>query len=334
MPSYRGREIDAIALWEEYVDFPPNMDTQGPFLPKVKCPNPNHDTLKRHFQINVSQTTVHCFAGCGISGSYEHAIMVIEGCSRAEARRKIVRRSRIRSSVGTRHTGTRAKRNPEPASVVPDLALYSFLPEVAKEYLTWRGISDSSIAQWELGWNSETKRITIPVRDSQNRLKFVIERAVLPSQFPKYLYPEHSEKSSVLFGACFLNPGMVRSSGILLVEGSLDAIRLHQNGISSVVAILGSTLSKKQAEIIGRMRPKVVTTMFDKDSSGIGATFSVKQKLPRIPIYVCKYPKGCNDPAELTREEAHRSISRAVPFSTFASQARSYVKGEVPVGNS
>jgi DNA primase len=203
------------------------------------------------------------------------------------------------------------------------LAVFSYLPAVAREYLDSRGISSSSIAQWELGWNPETKRITIPVRDQQGRLRFVIERAVFPNQFPKYLYPKESHKSDLLFGACFLNPGMIRWSGIVLVEGSLDVIRLHQHDISSAVGILGSKLSKRQAEIISRMRPMHITTMFDKDTSGVGATISVKQRLSRVPMIVCRYPKGKNDPAELTKEEATRAISRAVPFSVFMHTARS-----------
>src|SRR5262245_45372804 len=76
---YRGRQIDPLKLWDRYVELPTNAHKEDIFLPKVQCPNPNHDTLKQHFQINVSQPTVHCFAGCGISGSYEHAICVIEG---------------------------------------------------------------------------------------------------------------------------------------------------------------------------------------------------------------------------------------------------------------
>jgi len=77
--NYRGRQIDPIRLWDKYVELPSQVDQRESFLHKVVCPNPNHSTFKRHFQINLREPLVHCFAYCGISGTYEHAICVIEG---------------------------------------------------------------------------------------------------------------------------------------------------------------------------------------------------------------------------------------------------------------
>jgi hypothetical protein len=78
---YRGREVDVIGLWSEFVDLPDDVERHlGGFLPKTKCPNPKHATDKRHFQINSARPMVHCFARCGISGSWEHAIATIKDC--------------------------------------------------------------------------------------------------------------------------------------------------------------------------------------------------------------------------------------------------------------
>jgi DNA primase len=161
------------------------------------------------------------------------------------------------------------------------------------------------------------------VRDLEGRLRFVIERAVKQSQYPKYLYPENAAKSDVLFGACMLDRKVVRFWGIVLVEGSLDVIRLRQHGISLVAGILGSKVSDRQAEIIDRLRPAKVFTMFDKDSSGIVATVEARKKLKRIPISVCRYPAGVSDPAEMSRKEAEGSISRAISYTEFARRTRS-----------
>jgi hypothetical protein len=91
---YHGRHIDVLSLWSEYLDLP-DLDHPLPsYLPKVVCPNPRHDTFKRHFQVNTRKPLVHCFAHCGISGSYEHAIETITGCTEKEARRIILRYSR------------------------------------------------------------------------------------------------------------------------------------------------------------------------------------------------------------------------------------------------
>ena len=325
--NYQGRVIDPISLWSNYVEFPANMDESGPFLPLVQCPNPEHDTMKRHFQINVHEPLVHCFAHCGISGTYEHAIQLIEGCNRGQARKTILRFTRIVNSVGGRNTRKTAPDGAVSAAAVPDLAVYSYIPQAGLEYLAERGISAASVARWQLGWNSETLRITIPAYDHHSRLRFVIERAIKPSQVPRYLYPEGADKKSLLFGSCNLDRDRVRSWGLIVVEGSLDAIRVDQHKIGPVVAILGAKISKRQAEILASLRPKQVFSMFDRDAAGVGATFSLRQAIRSCPMFVCRYPKGISDPAELSRKEAEKVIQKAIPFSYFNARAMQAMKG-------
>src|SRR3954467_14830065 len=79
--NFRGRHIDPVAFWDRYVVFPSGVKVEknDAYLPKVQCPNPDHDTTKRHFQVNARDPYVHCFADCGISGSWEHAICILEG---------------------------------------------------------------------------------------------------------------------------------------------------------------------------------------------------------------------------------------------------------------
>jgi DNA primase len=314
--KFRGREIDPIRLWSEYVEFPQNMkvDANDEFLPLVVCPNPDHQTTKRHFQINVKRDLVHCFANCGISGTYERAISMIEEVGTREARRRILRHSRL----GKAEISRRSKRTVEAVSDL-DLSDFSYLPPFALEYLDARGISAQSIAAFNLGWDADEARITIPAFDLQGRLRFVIKRAVRPKDHPKYLYPEHSQKERLLFGACQIDLGMVRSKGIVLVEGSLDVIRLHQHGFCNTVGILGNFISDIQARQIANLRPKCVYAMFDKDAAGLWATISAYDRLGEtMPIKVCRYPSNRSDPAELSREEAERVIRRAVTWLEFS----------------
>lgn len=309
--EFLGRRVDPVALWSNYVEFPTNWNDGGEeFSPLVRCPNPDHHTEKRHFQVNLHTARVHCFANCGISGSYENAISMIEGVSHRQARKSILKHSVIGKSTARRKRSTRA-------ISVMELEYDRYLPQTALEYLRKRGISESSTAKWELGWDSETLRIAIPAKDGHGRLKFLIKRAVKPNVEPRYLYPKDSEKSHLLFGACHLDLGMVRSSGIILVEGSLDCVMLHQHGFTNTVAILGSKVSEIQAQLIANLRPKTIYTMFDADGAGITATNSVAAKLRQTPIRVCRYPKGKSDPAELTQDEALRMIQRSINFNRF-----------------
>jgi hypothetical protein len=93
---YRGRDLDVLSLWSQYVTLPPRIKHPLPtFLDLVECPNPDHHTKKHHFQINAARPLVHCFANCGISGSYEHAISTIERCDGREATKAILRHTRV-----------------------------------------------------------------------------------------------------------------------------------------------------------------------------------------------------------------------------------------------
>jgi DNA primase len=316
--NYRGRQIDPVSLWEKYVEFPPNMevDEDTIFLPKVVCPNPEHDTNKRHFQINVREGLVHCFAFCGISGTFTRAISLIEGCSEREARKLILRNSR----AGGYKLHRKAKRNSRANAPVLDLRYDRFLPPVGAEYLAERGINSSSIAAWELGWDAEEKRVVIPAKDENGHMRFLIRRAVLPRQEPKYLYTEGFPKTSLLFGGCAIDPGMIRSSGMILVEGSIDAIRLHQHGFHNAVGILGTGISKEQRGILGRMRPNKLFLMFDKDSAGIHNIEICAKTLRKYPMFVCRYPRGKSDPAELSREEVRNAIDKSIPLYRFMSE--------------
>jgi len=342
--NFHGRHIDPLSVWEQYVEFPPNTKASETFAPKVQCPNPEHDTLKRHFQVNFSQPTVHCFAHCGISGSWEHAVCVIEGLyekfkvedapnERERMRRKdrahrfarklIIRGARpskfhTRSGVRKKHGGTSAT-----PTVSPDVLAYErFLPPVAQNYLLERGFRDVSVAKWELGWDLEEARIVIPGRDINNRLRFLIKRSLKAHDSFKYLYTQGFPKTSLLFGACYLDLGLVDSSGLILVEGSLDTIMFHQHGLTNTVGILGTGISDQQAKIIEKLRPKKITLAFDRDGAGIQNIEIAQRKLRKYPLYVMRYPKGKSDPADLSKEEALRQISRAVPLILFNRKTR------------
>ena len=285
----------------------------------------------------MQEPLVHCFSRCGISGSYAHAICVIEGLyekfhveeatNEREKRRRIDRARReadriiLRSARSERKSFTpkRRLRTSEPATAVQsgDLQYESFLPPVAREYLSDRGISSSSISLWQIGWHPEEKRVVIPAKDMRGKTRFLIKRAVSPAQNPKYLYSEGFAKTSLLFGAGVIDPGMVQSHGLILVEGSLDAIRLHQHGLRNVVAILGTGISEKQRRLLAMLRPRKILLFFDRDVSGVKNIEIATKTLKQYPLYVVKFPKGRSDPAEMTKEEVQRQIDRAVSVRNF-----------------
>jgi DNA primase len=196
----------------------------------------------------------------------------------------------------------------------------SFLPPIATEYLDGRGIDADAIARWEIGWHEDEKRITLPAKDLNGQTRFLILRAVKEGQQPKYLYkPEGVSKNSLLFGACNLNRGLIRSFGLVIVEGSLDAVKISSYDLPTV-AILGTGISPQQCGILSRLRPRRIYLLFDKDSSGVRNIEIAAKKLREQSLWVCRYPHNRSDPAELHREEALRSVDRAMSISKFKRQ--------------
>jgi DNA primase len=327
--NYRGRKLDGAALWEEFVDFPPNADLSGGFAPLVVCPNPEHGSNKRHFQVNLDKPLVHCFASCGISGTYEKAIAKIKGISEKEARKLIVRHTRVELGPASKRKrrGTDGKvrlARPVDAPDKPeDLGSFDrYLPAVALEYLETRGIGGGAISAWGLGWDADDRRIVIPADDERGITRFLIKRAVREKDWPKYLYwPEGATKTAVLFGACKLDRKQVSSLGLVLVEGSLDTICQQEYGVPAG-GILGTGLSDRQAQIIRSFRPKRIYHMFDRDGAGVKNIIMASEKLTSIPNFVCLYPKGKGDPAELTGKESWRIIENAISLSAFKRRLR------------
>jgi DNA primase len=318
--KYRGREVDSLALWGQYVDFPPNMESDQ-YLPLVVCPNPEHDTMKRHFQINTKDGLVHCFARCGISGTYQKAISIIEGCSEREAKKIILGFSR--SGVGTKNQKRRsstATRNPD----VPKLEYSSYIPQAGIEFLDGRGISSGSIALWKIGWDEEELRIVIPVCDLQGHVKLLIKRAVQGRQRPKYLYTDGYPKTALLFGACHVDRHMVQSQGLIIVEGSIDAMRGHQFGHRNTVATLGTGISSEQVRIVSSLHPRRIFLFRDKDAAGVhGLEIDEQRFKGKYPLYVVRYPKGKSDPAEMEGRDWDRALERAIPMRKFNARRKS-----------
>lgn len=341
---YNGRAVNVLALWGEYVDLPANIEEPLPtYLPKVVCPNPAHDTYKQHFQINAKKPWVHCFAGCGISGSYEHALSVIHGYydeeedtedgrkrAHKKARRLILKQSRV--ALGSdvvdisARVGVRKTHDLDSAVAKDQRALeggaYTFLPKHVIAYLDGRGIDQPSRGKWQIGYDEDEERLVIPAFDARGAFRFLIKRKLKPGSHLKYLYTPGTLKTSLLFGACHFDREALRSLGLILCEGSLDAIRLHQLGFKTAGAILGTGISKRQVRIIDSLSPRRVYLFFDKDSSGVTNILSCVERLHKQKLYVCRFPKHRNDPAEMTREEVQRSIERALPIHEFMRRAR------------
>ena len=98
---------------------------------------------------------------------------------------------------------------------------------------------------------------------------------------------------------------------MILVEGYLDLIALHQFGITNTAASLGTAFTPEQAKLLSRFAKKVVIN-YDGDSAGIkAARRAIEQLLPLdFEIKVLVLPDG-KDPDDFVRENGQEAYNEA-----------------------
>jgi DNA primase len=125
-------------------------------------------------------------------------------------------------------------------------------------------------------------RVTFPIRDSRGRTIGFGART-LGDDTPKYLNSPQTplfHKSEVLYGIYELLESCRQPEFILVTEGYMDVIALHQAGIPQVVATLGTASNRGQLRQLQRYTDRIVVC-FDGDTAGKKAAWhALTEALP------------------------------------------------------
>ncbi len=181
--------------------------------------------------------------------------------------------------------------------------------DALKKYLIDKGYSEADVIESGLAIEKSTKgsydrfrnRIIYPIIDVRGNVVGFGGR-VMDNTMPKYLNSPETivfNKSRNLYGLNF-----AKSSGknsLLIVEGYMDVISLHQNGITNVVASLGTALTNEQATIIKKYCSEVIIA-YDSDTAGQAATLRGIDILADVGLKVKVLSlKEAKDPDEFIR---------------------------------
>ncbi|MBQ8263666.1 MAG: DNA primase [Oscillospiraceae bacterium] len=155
------------------------------------------------------------------------------------------------------------------------------------------------------------KRLMFPVIDVRGNVIGFSGR-ILGEGEPKYINSPETlvfNKSRNLFA---LNLAKKSKSGyIILSEGNIDVVALHQAGFDSAVASLGTSLTPEQARLISRYTDQVIIA-YDSDGAGLKASqraIGILEKLD-IKVKVLRL-EGAKDPDEFIKykgPEAFRKL--------------------------
>ena len=145
-------------------------------------------------------------------------------------------------------------------------------------YLRSKGYSDELINESGLTAFDEKRgmhdkfwnRVMFPIQDSNHRVIGFGGR-VMGDAKPKYLNSPETmifDKSRNLYGLNFARTS--RKGNIILCEGYMDVIAMHQAGFTQAVASLGTAFTVGQAGLLKRYTEEVVLA-YDSDGAGVNA---------------------------------------------------------------
>lgn len=171
------------------------------------------------------------------------------------------------------------------------------------------------------------ERLMFPILDRRGRVIAFGGRVLQSDQGPKYLNSPETplfHKGRELFALWQVkqaNPSLTR---IVVVEGYMDVIAMHQAGLPIAVATLGTATTPEHTEVLFRAAPDVVFC-FDGDRAGRAAAWkALEAALPRLrdgrQAYFLFLPDG-EDPDTLIRKEGkdgfEKRLKAATPLSEY-----------------
>jgi DNA primase len=117
-------------------------------------------------------------------------------------------------------------------------------------------------------------RIIFPIRDGRGRMAGFGGRIVDPNDIPKFLNSPQTpvfDKSALLYGLEHARTPIRALDQVVIVEGYLDVIALHQAGFTNTVSPMGTALTEHQLRLLQRLTQRFVLAL-DPDAAGDKAT--------------------------------------------------------------
>jgi len=322
-----------------------------------KAPCPFHDEKSPSFVVSPQKQIYHCF-GCGAGGDSVKFVMEYEKLNYPEALEKLAQTYNFTLN----HTDN--KHNKPKSQLMQRVNEYyiNLLTSnaMASEYLKERGIYESSIEKFGigyapdsngtinfiksqmlnvseavemgvLGYNSDTRntyarfieRITFPIHSTNGSIVGFGGRTITGHQAKYVNSPEtpYFNKSRLLYAYHHARQDIYKQKEIIITEGYLDVVMLHQAGFTNAVATLGTALTPEHLPLLRKGEPRVVMA-YDGDSAGRAAALKASKLLSAAGFDggVVIFGAGL-DPADMVKsgalEELSNMFRKTQPFIEF-----------------
>jgi DNA primase len=154
-------------------------------------------------------------------------------------------------------------------------------------------------------------RLVFPLADARGRVLGFGARRLSEDDPIKAKYVNSPEgelfrKSSIVYGLDRARATIAKQSRAVVVEGFTDVMALHQRGLDSAVASMGTALTELQLRELRRLTPRIYLC-FDADAAGAEATLRGMELAYRQfeEVWVVPLPPGA-DPADAADEFEQR----------------------------
>lgn len=300
---------------------------------------PFHNEKTPSFTVNTAKNIWHCF-GCGEGGNIFQFIMKMENLSFPETLKLLADRAGIPLNdlsgfKERRHEEGLFQILLDAQGIYRELLSH---PR-AQEYIKKRGLTPEALSTWNIGYTGPKgqfianrfkgrytdeqlvssglfiatpnglvdrfqDRLMFPILDLQNRVVGFGGRT-LGDDPAKYINSPETpiyHKSNFLYGLAQTKQEVKTSGYLILVEGYMDVVALHQAGIKPVAAVLGTALTIPQIKLAERFSEKVFLC-FDADDAGRKAARRAAEVLPhtKVELRVIRL-KDAKDPDEFVKK--------------------------------
>ena len=308
-----------------------------------KAPCPFHDEKSASFVVSPSKQIYHCF-GCGAGGDSIRFVMEYEKLNYPEALEKLASTYNFSLSYSDIK-----KNKPRSGIMQKIDAWYHSLlvkNQTALTYIKERGIYESSLEQFGVGYAPDSnttinyinsqflnmseaiemgivgyegkrvfarfiERITFPIHSPNGTIVGFGGRTITGHQAKYINSPEtpYFNKSRLLYAYHHAKITIHKIKEIIITEGYLDVIMLHQAGFTNAVATLGTALTPEHLPLLRKGEPKIIMA-YDGDKAGRAAALKASRLLSvgGFSGGVVIFSDG-QDPADMVKKGAVEELS-------------------------
>lgn len=349
----KTESIESLKQIIDIVDVVGNYVELKKYGSNFKACCPFHAEKTPSFVVSSTKGIFHCF-GCHASGDAIKFVQDYEKIGYAEAIEKLADMFNFKLEYTTAQT-----KKTDILERFNDFFKKNLENnKTAREYILKRGVYESQIERFELGYapsSSEqiaflkssflssvdavetgifgeeggrifarqVERITFPIKNQNGKIIGFGGRTITnhPAKYINSPQTRLFNKSKVFYGINLAKEQIFKTRELIVCEGYMDVIMLHQAGFTNAVAVLGTALTKEHLPFIKKAEAKAVLA-FDTDGAGLNAAYKSAKLLTESSIEggVAVFDKGF-DPADMIKEgktnELAHIFRKSKPFMEF-----------------